>query len=61
MEHYEKADAAVSNQLMTTVEAAIENAEWLVSRAVNNNHNPYTSVHHVLRHFKSVTEQEIAP
>jgi hypothetical protein len=40
---------------MGMVNTAIKNAEWLESRAANNNYNPYTSVFRVLRHFESVT------
>ncbi len=54
---YKKANAAIAKQLMKNVEAAIGNAEWLEKRTVNNNHNPYTSVHRVLRHFSQVANQ----
>lgn len=58
MPGYEKADAAIARRLMDNVEAAIENAEWLEQRAANNNYNPYTSVHRVLRHFSQVADQK---
>ena len=54
---YKKADAFISRQLMKQVTSALENADWLEGRAGNNNYNPYTSVHKVLRHFVSVSEQ----
>lgn len=59
MAGYEKADAAVAKQLMVNVEAALTNADWLEPRAANNDYNPYTSVHRVLRHFESVARHEI--
>lgn len=58
MPGYEKADAAIAKQLMTRVDTAIGNADWLEERAENNNYNPYTSVHQVLRHFELVAAQE---
>ncbi len=54
---YEKANAAVSRELMNTVDEAVANAEWVEARAADNNHNPYTSVHRVLQHFAAVVEQ----
>lgn len=54
MPGYEKANSAIAKQLVASVEAAIENADWLEARAANNDYNPYTSVHRVLRHFASV-------
>lgn len=61
MPNYEKADAAVARELMISVEKAIGNAEWLDARAANNDFNPYTSVHKVLRHFEAVTGKEAMP
>lgn len=58
MSNYQKADTDATAQLMNNVDAAIANAEWLEPRAAQNNFNPYTSVHHVLRHFESVAAQE---
>ena len=55
---YIKADAAVARQLMQQVDTAIGNAEWVEQRAANNNYNPYTNVHHVLRHFSDVAKPE---
>ena len=55
---YEKADAAVARQLMQQVDTAIGHAEWVEQRAANNNYNPYTNVHHVLRHFSDVAKPE---
>ncbi|MBI3774435.1 MAG: RloB domain-containing protein [Gammaproteobacteria bacterium] len=58
MTNYQKADAETAGRLMNNVDAAIANADWLEQRAAHNNYNPYTSVHHVLRHFESVAAQE---
>lgn len=58
MPDYEKADAAIARQLMAKVEDALGNADWAEGRAKNNDYNPYTSVHHVLRHFARVANQE---
>lgn len=59
MAGYEKADAVVAKQLMEHVETALTNADWLEPRAADNDYNPYTSVHRVLRHFESVARHEI--
>lgn len=58
MPGYEKANAAIARQLIGNVETAIANAEWLEHRAANNNYNPYSSVHKVLRHFAEVANQK---
>ena len=58
MNDYEKADTAVVRQLMHRMDDAVENAEWLEARAVNNNHNPFTSVHKVVQHLSGVADQE---
>jgi len=52
---YEKTNHAVTEQLMARLYDAIRNAEWLETRAINNNHNPYTSVHAVLTHFSNIS------
>ena len=52
---YVKADATGARQLMQRVDAAMGNADWVEQRAATNNYNPYTNVHHVLRHFSDVT------
>lgn len=54
---YEKADAAVARRLIVSVDNAVENATWLEARAGDNDFNPYTSVHQVLRHFVTVAGQ----
>lgn len=53
---YQKANDAIAKQLMTRVDDALGNADWLEQRAANNNYNPYTSVHKVLRHFAAVAD-----
>ena len=55
---YMKADAAIARQLINRIDTAVGNAEWLERRAAHNNYNPYTSVHHVLRHFEAVANQK---
>jgi hypothetical protein len=57
MKDYEKADAAVVRQLMHRMDDAVANAEWLEARAVNNKHNPFTSVHRVVQHLVGVADQ----
>lgn len=54
MPEYEKADANIARQLMAKVGEAIANAEWVESRTQHNGYNPYTSVHHLLKHFAEV-------
>ena len=56
MPGYEKADATISRQLMARIDVAIENANWLETRADENNYNPYTSVHKLLQHFATVVQ-----
>lgn len=58
---YEKAHAAIARQLVARTDNAIANAEWVEARAANNDFNPYTSVHHVLRHFAAVAAQDAVP
>jgi hypothetical protein len=55
---YKKADADSSRELMNLKDDAIGNAAWLEMRAATNDYNPYTSVHHVLRHFETVANTE---
>jgi len=54
MPGYVKADASICRQLMGKVEVAVKNAEWIEQRAADNNFNPYTSVHHLLKHLAQV-------
>ena len=56
MPGYVKADAATAKKLFGHVDTAIANAEWLESRAETTQLNPYTTVHHVLNHFKRVAD-----
>ena len=58
MPAYVKADAVIARQLMGRLDPALGNAQWLEERAANNNYNPYTLVHHVLRHFETVAQQK---
>ena len=58
MPGYVKAEATIAKQLVKEVDTALCNADWLEQRAVNNNHNPYTSVHHLLRHFRKTAAQQ---
>ena len=58
MQGYIKADSAIARQLMGRLSVALGNAEWLEQLAANNNYNPYTSVHHILRHFETVAQLE---
>ena len=51
---YAKADAAIARKLIVRVQDALTHADWLEGRAENNNYDPYTSIHHVLRHFAQV-------
>lgn len=57
---YEKANAVIAKQLFAKVGTAMGNAAWLEARAGDNTYNPYTSVHHVLRHFGTVSGQVAA-
>jgi hypothetical protein len=61
MPGYEKANTAIARQIVARVADALGNADWLEARAVNNNYNPYTSVHKVLRHFEAVAGQKENP
>ena len=51
---YVKADAALVKALMPKLDTAIDNAVLAESRAEVNGFNPYTSVHRVVEHLKSV-------
>lgn len=55
---YGKADAIIARQLIARAEDALGNADWIEGRAENNDYNPYTSVHKVLRHFAQVANQK---
>lgn len=61
MPGYEKADAAIAGKLMAKIDDALGNAAWVEGRAENNGYNPYTSVHHVLKHFAAVAAQGTNP
>lgn len=54
MPQYSKANAKSIKQLMPLIEKAIENATWLENRAETNNWDPYTSVHLLVNHMKTV-------
>lgn len=58
MPDYEKADTAIARQLVARVENALGNADWVEGRAEDNNYNPYTSIHHVLRCFAKIANQK---
>lgn len=57
MPDYEKANANIARQLMTQLDKALSNAKWVEERAEENNYNPYTSVHHVFKHFATVANK----
>lgn len=57
IQHYTKTDAVIAEQLLRRVNTAIGNADWLAPRARDNNANPSTSVHHVLRHLERAGNQ----
>lgn len=57
MPDYEKADANIARQLMAKLDQALSNAKWVEDRAQENNYNPYTSVHHVIKHFAAVAKK----
>ena len=61
MPGYAKADAAIARKLIAQVGDALNNAAWVEGRAENNDYTPYTSVHHVLKHFAAVAAQGINP
>lgn len=42
---YSKADPKLFKLIKDRLERAVENARWLEGKAVENNYNPYTSVH----------------
>ncbi|MBE0627112.1 MAG: RloB domain-containing protein [Burkholderiales bacterium] len=58
MPGYEKADRVVIQQLMQKINEAVSNAQWLEARAADNNHNPFTSIHKVVRHFIDVAGKD---
>lgn len=58
MPGYEKADVTIARQLMSRLQNALENAAWVETQAEHTGYNPYTSVHHVLRHFAQVADQK---
>lgn len=51
---YTKADSAVVKTLMPKLETAVANAAWVEGKAADNEFNPYTSVHRIVEHLKSV-------
>jgi hypothetical protein len=53
-----KASDELAEELMPRVGAAIANADWLANRAQENNFNPFTEVHNVMRHFLAVAGQQ---
>lgn len=53
---YEKADEETVAGLMERVDIALANAAWLAGRAQITNHNPFTTVQAVLRHFSNVAK-----
>lgn len=53
--NYEKADEEMAAALIERVDTAIANADWLAGRAQITNHNPFTAVQTVLRHFSTVS------
>ena len=57
MPEYEKADANTARQLMAKLDQALSNAKWVEDRAQENDYNPYTSVHHVIKHFAAVASK----
>lgn len=52
--HYKKAEESVGPVLMARIDAALRNADWLAVRETENNSNPSTTVHHVIRHLSAV-------
>ena len=58
---YEKGDSEVARQLILNIDTAVANTVWLQARAENNDHNPYTSVDRVVRHFMAVAEEKFHP
>jgi len=54
---YRKAHPPTANLLMGKLDVALKNAHWLEKRAKSNGFCPYTSVHHVIRHFKGVAKK----
>lgn len=57
---YEKANGEIAAALMERVDTALANADWLANRAEITNHNPFTAVQPVIRHFSSVSDPDDA-
>jgi hypothetical protein len=55
---YQKADGAFARALLGRLAPAMANAQWLEGRAQQNNYNPFTAVHVLIRHLADVGEQE---
>ena len=61
MPGYVKAASEVGPRLLQRLEFALDAADWLEARAPDNGYNPFTAVHHVLRHFATVAERKSNP
>lgn len=53
---YEKANGETAAALMERLDTAVANADWLAARAQVTNHNPFTNVQTVVRHFSGVAK-----
>lgn len=58
---YVKADAGVARDLVNALDTAVANADWVEHRAENNGPNPFTSVHHVIKHLAHVAREKATP
>ncbi|MFN9748568.1 MAG: RloB family protein [Burkholderiales bacterium] len=58
MSDYVKAKIRVANALVDRLDVALASAAWLELRAEENNWNPYTAVHLLVEHLRTVAAQE---
>ncbi len=58
MPDYVKAKVRVANALVDRLDVALASAAWLELRAEGNNWNPYTEVHQLVEHLRTVAAQE---
>lgn len=55
---YNKSDPDLFNKIKNKVGDAIKNAQWLEERAIGNNRNPYTNIHHLVLFLQNLSNSE---
>ena len=55
---YKKADDSTCQELITRLETALINADWLERRGHTGNENPMTNVHKLVQHIKEISTKQ---